>query len=158
VGDTLASGRLSNPTHRFWKHFETIYVLQQPSYAGSYTPGQGLVLAFGQWMGNPWFGVCLSVGAMSAAVCWMLYGWLPPAWAVVGGLLCALRFGVCTYWMNSYWGGTLGAIGGALLFGSLARLAHLERSRFAGLLAIGWTVVWFVRPYEAFVLGIALLM
>jgi hypothetical protein len=158
AGETLASGRLANPTHPFWKHFETIYVLQQPFYAASYPPGQGFVLAFGQWMGNPWFGVCLSVGVMSAAVCWMLYGWLPPAWAAAGGLLCALRFGVCSYWMNSYWGGAVGAIGGALLFGSLVRLAHTERSRFAVLLTIGWAVVWFVRPYEAALLGIGLAM
>jgi hypothetical protein len=113
------------------------------------------VLAIGKWIGDAWFGVCLSIGAMSAAVCWMLYGWLPPAWAALGGLLCALRFGVCSYWMNSYWGGGVAATGGAILFGSLARLLRTERSLYAVLLAIGWALTWWVRPYESAFLGLA---
>src|ERR1700737_1219685 len=33
VADTLANHRLANPPHFLGRHFETVYVLQRPSYA-----------------------------------------------------------------------------------------------------------------------------
>ena len=48
AADTLMSGCLANPPHPLWRHFETIYVLQQPTFASKYPLGQGLILATGK--------------------------------------------------------------------------------------------------------------
>ena len=58
LGDTLAHGRLANPTHPMWEHFETFHVNWHPTYSSMYYPGQGIFLAFGQVvMGPQVFGV-----------------------------------------------------------------------------------------------------
>lgn len=103
AGDTFAHGRLTNPAHPMWAHFETINVLQHPTYMSKYPPGQGFFLASGEVLfGHPIYGVWLSAGLMCAAICWMLYGWVSPRWALIGGLVAVLQFGIFTYWSQSY--------------------------------------------------------
>ncbi|MFN7935133.1 MAG: hypothetical protein U0R19_17515 [Bryobacteraceae bacterium] len=155
AADTLLSGRLANPPHPMRYFFETFHVLMEPSYVSMYPPGQGLALAFGILLtGEPIAGVWLTAAAMCAAVCWMLQGWLRPHWALTGGLLCAIRIGWFSYWANSYWGGALSAMGGALVGGALPRLIRRPNSFDALLLVLGLGILANTRPYEGFAFGL----
>ena len=83
-----------------------MHTLSHPVYASKYQPGQSLFLAFGQRvLGNPYFGVVLSVGLMVAAMYWMLRAWATARLVLLGGMFALLSFHVNNYWMQSYWGG-----------------------------------------------------
>ena len=149
LADTFASGRITNPTHPMWRHFETLYVFHQPTYTSIYPAAPGLFMAVPMAFGaRPWFGVCISVGLMCAALCWMLQAWMPPKWALFGALLVAGRMSIATYWMNSYWGGAIAALGGALLLGALPRLLRRPRVGDACLAGLGVALLSQSRPFE----------
>ena len=160
ASDTFAHGRLTNPAHPLWEHFEAFHVNPLPTYQSKYPPGQGLFMAAGQVLtGFPIAGVCLSMAAAAAALCWMLLAWVPPRWALFGALLPALRFGSLpqwdeywfSYWSRTFWGGAVAAMGAALVFGALPRILRSARRRDAALLALGAIVLANSRPFEGLV-------
>jgi len=153
AGDTFAHGRLTNPPHPMWIHFETFHVIWHPTYMSMYPPGQGLVLAAGEILGNAWIGQLLTAALMCAAICWMLQGWISPRWALLGGVLALPRLGLLSYWTNGYWCGCLPALGGALVLGALPRIKHHLRWLDAVIMAIGLFILANSRPYEGLLLS-----
>jgi hypothetical protein len=152
AADTYSRGRLANPVHSHWEHFESLHIIQQPSYASKYQPAQGLLLAVGQRVaGQPLLGVWLGTAVMAAAILWMLQGWLPPRWALFGGLVAALQFGVVGIWAQSYWGGAVAAAGGAIVFGASRRFFSDVSVRNALILGLGALILAFSRPFEGLV-------
>jgi hypothetical protein len=161
LADTLVHGRLTNPPHPLWQHFESIHIIQQPTYNSMYPPGQGAFLALGVWLFHePWAGVVISVGLMFAAMCWMMQAWLPSKWALFGTLLAIFAFGVSTIWMNSYLGGAVPGIGGALVLGAVRRLRcqGLHKVRQSIWLGIGMLLLMNTRPFEGLLLTAAALV
>jgi len=149
ASETFASGRLTNPPHPFWPHFETFHVLQQPTYMAMHPPGPALVLAAARALwGEPAVGVWLATAAACAAVTWMLQAFVPPAWALAGGLLAAFRIGLFSYWSTTFWGGSVAAAAGALLLGAVVRLPRRAGGGCGLAAGVGASFLLLTRPFE----------
>jgi hypothetical protein len=150
AADTFAHGRLANPTPVMWTHLESLQITMEPTYMSMYFPGPGLVMAAGKVLfGHPWAGILITGAIMCAALCWMLQAWLPPGWALLGGILAILRLGLFSYWVNTYTGGaTVSLTGAALVLGAMPRLFKTGQFRYGMLMAIGMALLALSRPYE----------
>lgn len=152
AADTFAHGRLTNPPHPEWQHLETFHVIQQPTYASKYPPGQGAALAIGQTLaGEPLEAIWGLSALAAAATYWMLLGWTSPRFSALGAILWLAHPSFQLVWGQTYWGGTLAYIGGALVFGAALRMQRRAAARDAVMMASGAIVLAITRPYEGFV-------
>jgi hypothetical protein len=96
------------------------------------------------------------MGLMCAAICWMLYAWVPPRWALIGGLFSVMHpfMGFGGDWAQSYWGGALAANRrriGAWRIRSLIKEPQIHRALLTG---AGLTILANSRPYEGLLLSV----
>jgi hypothetical protein len=157
AADTFAHGRLTNPTHPMWVHFETFHVIETPSYTSKYPPAEGLILALGQILGNPIYGAWLSTGLLCAALFWMLKQWMPARWAIVGVAIAGLHPELLR-WAHSFWGGQLAMIGGAMALGTFRRALDGLKASDGLIAGIGVALLANTRPYEGLVLTVVLVI
>ena len=159
VADTLRHFRLANPVHPLHRFFETFFTLQEPSYSSIYPLGPGLAMALGRAIfGTPWAGVLLGTAAFCSLCYWMLRAWTTPLWALIGGTLAVIEFGPLSEWTNTYWGGSVAACAGCLVFGALPRLRESGRRRDAILLGAGLGLHLLTRPYESIFLLLSVIL
>ena len=159
LAKTFLSGRLANPAHPLWQHFESIHIISQPTYSSMYMAGQACFLAAGQLLfGNLFWGVLLSTALFCGVLTWFLRAYVPPGWALFGGLLAAVRIGAASYWNDSYWGGSAGALGGAMVLGAYPRLAATWKPLPALVFSGGLVLLANTRPYEGAILGVVLVL
>jgi hypothetical protein len=79
-------------------------------------------------------------------------------WAFLGTLVVILKISVVGFWMNSYMGGAVPAIGGALVIGSLPRLRRPDsRIAHSVMLGLGLVLLMNSRPFEGGILSLATL-
>ncbi|HEX7362830.1 MAG TPA: hypothetical protein VF283_20255 [Bryobacteraceae bacterium] len=128
----------------------------KPTYMSMYFPAQGLIMAAGQVLaGHPWYGILAACSLMCAAICWMLQGWLPPGWALLGGMVAVLRLALFSYWIDTYTGaGAVAALGGALVLGALPRIKRYCRARDFFWMGLGMAILATSRPYEGLLVSI----
>jgi hypothetical protein len=149
MADMFAHLHVAEPAPPLPESFDTFHVLMRPVYASKYFPAQGIFLAIGEKLtGHPAVGVWLSSALACAAAVWMLQAWTSPSWALLGGILMALQYGIFSYWSQSYWGGMAAALGGALFFGAFRRLWDAFSWQNSLLLALGLVILANSRPLE----------
>lgn len=154
--ETYANGRLTNPSHPMARFFDTIYVIQEPTYIGKYPPLQAIMLALGKLLTGEFIvGAWISCGIMAIAVLWMFQTLLPTRWAIFGATIAVLQIGIFSYWTHSYWGSTMAVAAGALVLGATVRARQRPRRVDGFTLGIGLILLANSRPYDGLALSIA---
>lgn len=162
--DTFASGRLTNPSHPMAVHFESFHINQWPTYQSMYLPGKGLFMAAGQVItGTPWSGMLIAWALAIAATVWMLQAWMPPQWALFGGLFWVARFAVFEQ-VNirpnyaDYWNSPEVILAGALVLGAAGRLLNKVSTSSSVFLGLGLSLLMITRPLEGCVLSLPVVL
>jgi hypothetical protein len=151
LGETFAHGRLTNPPPPGpLEFFQTYYQFQTPRYYAMYPPGQGLALALGVLLGQPIIGIWIVNGAWAIALYWMMRGLMSRGWALAGALAGMAGYGAFSYWGQSFWGGSVLALGGTLTFGGMIRLWRQRGSAVsaAAWAGVGCIIMALTRPLD----------
>lgn len=156
IADTFVHGRLTNETPPCAEHFRTVHVMVLPTYTAKFPPGLGMFLAAGQVFGHPAIGAVMSVALACAFVTVALRYFVPPRWAFVGGLVAATHT-LIYWWGQSYWGGGVAMLGGAILLAGAGRaMRRKPDARVGAVIGIGLFVFALSRPLEGLIVAMVL--
>jgi hypothetical protein len=158
---TFLDGRLVNPTPPHWEHFQTFFIVPEPYFVSKFPPGQALFMAFGKIISGEFIpGIWIVFILTCIATYWMLLAYVKPHWAFLGVFAVASNGHLLLEWSNSYWGGALPMLGGALLFGAIKRIvdSHSRVAVNSIFLALGVVILAYSRPFEGLITSITLII
>jgi hypothetical protein len=145
---TYFGGHLANHVNLL-PDFESVYVLLSPTYASMYPVLRSLPLFIGFCLGiGAWGGVLLSMVALTIAVYWMVREWINAKYAFIAALIVIIRYGLFSFWVNSYWGGAFTGLGGVLLLGGFKALRSRPNLLNGAMIGLGVFILMTTRPYE----------
>jgi len=158
---TFLEGRLVNPTPPHWEHFQTFFIVPEPYFVSKFPPGQALFMAFGKLISGEFIvGIWIIFILACIATYWMLLVYVKPHWAFLGALGVASNGHLLLEWSNSYWGGALAMLGGALVFGAIKRIvdSDLRVVLNSSFLALGAVILAYSRPFEGLISSATLII
>ena len=158
AADTFLHGRLVNPTPTSPQHFEFFHILLKPVYAAKYPPLQGFFLAVGTLLtGLPVAGVWLSSLLGSLSIYWLLRAFFSLRWSLFGTILWVFA-PLNILWCDSYWGGHVAVLGGALSAGAFFRYLRIPTGKYLLIWGAGIFLLLNSRIYEGAVLTAILML
>jgi len=156
AADTFAHGRLTNPPHPMRNISRQFTSINYPRICPSTLRPQGAALAIGQVLGHPWVGVVLSVSIMCGAILWMLQGWMPARWALLGSIIIFLRLGIFQLLDRQLLGRSSAGDRWRTCDWCTARILKRHHAKDALLLGVGIAILANSRPYEGLILCLLL--
>ncbi len=152
AADTFLHGRLVNPAPFSPPHFEYFHILIEPVYTAKFPPLQGVFLAIGKVLtGFPIAGVWLAGLLSSLVIYWLQRAFFSLRWSLFGTILWIFA-PLNLVWSDSYWGGHLAVIGGALSVGAFFRYLQFESLKYLFVWGVGIFLLLNSRLYEGTVL------
>ncbi len=146
--ETYLGGHLASHV-KLLPDFEQTDVILSPTFASMYPVLRSFPLFVGLGLGiGPWGGVFLSMVALIVAVYWMVREWINSRYGVIAALIVTLRYGVFSFWANSYWDGAFTALGGVLLVGGFRAVRSRPNLLNGALVGLGVVILMTTRPYE----------
>lgn len=155
---TYVAGHFGNHGAPLPPSFESFYVILQPVYASMYPVLRAAPMALTHLVGlGYWAGILLTMAALAVATYWLIRAFRLPGYGLVCALLIIFRYGLFSFWVNSYESAAFTALGGVLLVLGYKRLS--ERSIvYAVLFGLGLFILMTTRPFEGFVFSLPFLV
>lgn len=161
AADTFAHGKIASPTPLDFMYFEGFHILLTPTYASMYPPGSALFYGVGQLLFHtPRAGLLLLMGISCASLCWMLQMFVPPGWALLGGIIAVVHISWFSYFGNTYWGGASAMLGGCILAGAFRKIIVEKGDRSSSwiLFSLAFLLLINTRPFEGTLVAIPALL
>src|SRR5258705_69977 len=93
-------------------------------------------------------GVLIALAVTAMAMTWIVRGWFPPVWALLGGVLTLFDRGLLNPWMENFFNSLIGTLGAALVLGAFPRIVRFADLRASILMGIGAIILAASRPVE----------
>ena len=130
-------------------NFQSIYAIMAPKYASMYPPLRALPMFAGRSLGlGEWGGVWAFSTALVIACYLMLRRYISASIAFTVSFVIIVRLGIFSFWINSFFGAELPALGGVLAVLGVKLASEKLNYWSSAAFGLGAALLLTTRPYE----------